>query len=84
MRRSWSMEYNNGISKASLAASVVEGAFKLLFEKEDSDYYVSPNENTDMFNIYNAFTDTLRKQADKDIINPIEKCLLLKRILEIF
>ena len=83
MRRSWSMEYNNGISKASLAASVVEGAFKLLFEKEDSDYYVSPNENTDMFNIYNAFTQLISNDKDKDIMNKVEKTLLLKSILDV-
>ena len=40
MRRSWAMEYDNGVTKASIAASVVEGAFKLLFEKESSSYFV--------------------------------------------
>jgi hypothetical protein len=83
MRRSWAMEYDNGVTKASLAASVVEGAFKLLFEKESSDYYVPRDQNTDMFNVYNAFTQLISNDKDKDIMNKVEKTLLLKRILDV-
>jgi hypothetical protein len=83
MRRSWAMEYDNGITKASLAASVVEGAFKLLFEKENSDYYVPSDMNTDMFNVYNAFTQLISNDKDKDIMNKVEKTLLLKDILDV-
>lgn len=83
MRRSWAMEYDNGVTKASLAASVVEGAFKLLFEKESSSYFVPRDQNTDMFNIYNAFTELISNDKDKDIMNKVEKTLLLKRILDV-
>jgi len=83
MRRSWAMEYDNGVTKASLAASVVEGAFKLLFEKESSSYFVPRDQNTDMFNVYNAFTELISNDKDKDIMNKVEKTLLLKRILDV-
>ena len=83
MRRSWAMEYDNGVSKASLAASVVEGAFKLLFEKESSDYFVPVGQDTDMFRVYNAFTQLISNDKDKDIMNKVEKTLLLKRILDV-
>ena len=83
MRRSWAMEYDNGVTKASIAASVVEGAFKLLFEKESSPYFVSRDQSTDMFNIYNAFTELISNDKDKDIMNKVEKTLLLKRILDV-
>jgi len=83
MRRSWTMEYDNGVTKASIAASVVEGAFKLLFEKESSSYFVPRGQNTDMFNVYNAFTELISNDKDKDIMNKVEKTLLLKRILDV-
>ena len=83
MRRSWAMEYDNGVTKASIAASVVEGAFKLLFEKESSSYFVPRDQNTDMFNVYNAFTELISNDKDKDIMNKVEKTLLLKRILDV-
>ena len=79
-----SQTYTNGVgTPVKLATSTAIDSYKLLAKKEDSPYFIT-EDSTSMFNIYNAFTDTLRKQADKDIINPIEKCLLLKRILEIF
>lgn len=83
MRRSWAMEYDNGVTKASIAASVVEGAFKLLFEKESSSYFVPRDQSTDMFNVYNAFTELISNDKDKDIMNKVEKTLLLKRILDV-
>ena len=69
--------------RSSLAASVVEGAFKLLFEKESSSYFVPRDQNTDMFNVYNAFTELISNDKDKDIMNKVEKTLLLKRILDV-
>lgn len=81
IRRSWALKYDNGIQKSSLAGSVVEGAFKLLFEKEDSNYYVPIGQNTDMFNVYNAFTQLISNDKDKDIMNKVDKVLLLRDIL---
>ncbi len=75
--------FNSGIgTPVKLATSVAIDAYKLLFKKDDSPYYVT-EDTTSMFNIYNAFTDVIRKQTDKDIMNPVEKCLLLRKILDI-
>lgn len=76
--------FNNGFSKASIAASTILSAYKLLFKSKKSSYYIDTTSglNTDMFHIYNAFTDILTHK-DKDIMNKADKCLLLKDILEI-
>lgn len=75
--------YTNGIgTPIKLATSTAIDAYKLLTKKEDSPYFIT-EDTTSMFNIYNAFTEVLKKQSEKDIINPVEKCLLLKRILGI-
>lgn len=77
------MSYNSGVgTSVKLAVSTAIDAYKLLFKKNDSDYFVE-DDSISMFRVYNAFTDILRKQTDKDIINPIEKCLLLRKILDI-
>ena len=36
-----------------------------------------------MFNVYNAFTELISNDKDKDIMNKVEKTLLLKRILDV-
>lgn len=78
-----SKTYFNGIgTPVKLASSVAIDAYKLLTKKEDSSYFITEDETT-MFNIYNAFTEVLKKGYEKDIVNPVEKCLLLRRILEI-
>lgn len=76
------MCWNNGISKASISASTVISAYKLLFKSTKSPYYVDINKgvNTDMFNVYNAFTDIISNH-DKDIMTKADKCLLIKSIL---
>lgn len=76
--------YNNGISKASISASSVIAAYKLLFKNTKSPYYVDIHQGvqTDMFNVYNAFTEILTHK-DKDIMNKADKCLLIKDILGI-
>lgn len=76
------MDFNNGISKASISAASVISAFKLLFKTKKSSYYVGNSPQTSMFNIYNAFTEILTHK-DKDIMNKAEKCLLIKNILNI-
>ena len=71
---------DNGFGKVKLATSSVVDAYKLLYLKEDSPYYVKPGETTDMFNVYNAFTQLITDDT-KDIVNKVEKTLLLKDIL---
>ena len=75
--------YYNGINNVKLATSTAIDAYKLLFEKEASPYYVQSDSNTDMFNVYNAFTELISNDKDKDIMNKCEKTLLLKSVLDI-
>ena len=75
-------QYDNGYGKVKLATSSVVDAYKLLYVKEDSPYYVMPGETTDLFNVYNAFTQLITDD-DRDIFNKVEKTLLLKKIIEI-
>ena len=81
IRRCLEIPFNNGYGKVKLAVSTAVDAYKLLFTDRDSPYFVPEEENTTMFNIYNAFTDIISNDNDKDIMNKAEKCLLLKEIL---
>ena len=81
IRNCLNIPYYNGINNVKLATSTSIDAYKLLFEKDSSDYYVPVTSNTDMFNVYNAFTELISNDKDKDIMNKCEKTLLLKSIL---
>ena len=74
--------YDNGITKAKLATTTAIDAYKLLFKSAKSAYYVEPGKNTDLFNVYNAFTEIISNK-DKDIMNKCEKVLAVKSILGI-
>lgn len=76
--------FSNGINKASIATSTIISAYKLLFKTENSGYYVGIDNpaNTNMFNVYNAFTQIITHK-DTDIMNKAEKELLLLNILGI-
>ena len=76
--------YNTGLSKASIAASTIISAYKMLFKSTKSPYYIDTNKqaSTDMFTVYNAFTDILTHK-DKDLFSKVDKILLLKNILNI-
>ena len=76
------LQYNNSMAKVKLATSTAIDAYKLLFCDDESPYYVYNDEETDYFNVYNAFTELISNK-DKDIINKCEKTLLLKSILGI-
>ena len=59
-------------------------AYKLLFEKDDSDYYTHIGSGAiSMYQVYNAFTQVLTNGMKKDPFNIFEKTLLLKDILDI-
>lgn len=83
VRNCLNIPYHNGINNVKLATSTAIDAYKLLFEKDSSEYYVPVTSNTDMFNVYNAFTELISNDKDKDIMNKCEKTLLLKNILGI-
>lgn len=71
---------DRGYGKIKLATSTPVAAFKSVFLDTDSPYYTD-DEQVDMFTIYNAFTQVLTDDT-KDIVNKVEKTLLLKDILE--
>lgn len=73
---------DSGFGKVKLAISTAVDSYKLLYEKKESPYYIDKGEESTMFNIYNAFTEIV-SHDNKDIVNPLEKILLLKSILNI-
>lgn len=84
IRNSMHLKYENGITPVKLGAPNIIDAYKLLFEDTKSDYFVPTNrEGTNMFNVYNAFTEVISNKDNKDIMNKCEKILLLKDILDI-
>jgi hypothetical protein len=80
VRNTLDLNFDNGLSKAKLATSMAVDAYKLLFKDAKSPYFVNPGTNTDMFRIYNAFTELISNK-DKDIMNECEKTLLVKDII---
>lgn len=80
VRKTMNMSFTNQLSKVKLSTSSAIDAYKLLYEKEDSPYFVPKGTNTDMFNIYNAWTQVICEDR-RDIINKCEKVLLVKDIL---
>ena len=76
------MSYNNHYQPVKIACSTPIDAYKLLFEKENSDYYTGIDSGTiSMYQVYNAFTQILTDSRKKDSFNIFEKTLLLKNIL---
>ena len=75
--------YDNHYGKVKIACSTPIDAYKALFEKEDSDYFIGDELVTPMYNIYNAFTQMITDSRKKDSFNVFEKTLLLKDILDI-
>lgn len=82
IRKTLNMSYTNPLSKVKLATSSAIDAYKLLYEKEDSPYFVPTGTTTDMFNVYNAWTQVITDDK-KDIVNKCEKTLLIGNILGI-
>lgn len=76
--------FDNHYGKAKLAVSTPIDAYKLLFEKDDSEYYAGIDSgNISMYQVYNAFTQVLTDGMKKDPFNIFEKTLLLKDILSL-
>lgn len=81
VRRSLNSSYNTNYGKVKIATSVAIDAYKLLYEKKDSPYFIQPGQSTTAFNMYNAFTELITNADNRDIMNKAEKTLLLKDIL---
>lgn len=73
--------YNSGYGNVKISEALAAKAYKSMFLKKNSPYYVTPKSDTTMFNVYNAFTELITNDNDKDIINKCEKTLLLKDVL---
>ena len=73
--------YDNHYGKVKIACSTPIDAYKLLFEKEDSDYYYEGNQQISMYDVYNSFTQILTDSRKKDSFNVFEKTLLISDIL---
>lgn len=74
-------KFKTNFGTVKLAESTPIEAYKLLSMKEDSGYYTQDDYNG--FDIYNAFTDIICNDKDKDIMNKYEKCLLVSKILNL-
>ena len=83
IRNSIALSYDNGFGKVKLSATNIIDTYKDLFEKKDSPYYVGEGNDTTMFNVYNAFTQQITDDK-RDIMNKVEKTLLIKDILGSF
>lgn len=82
VRNTMDKQFSSNFGKVKVATSTAIDAFKLLYQDKDSPYYVQPGYSTDMFNIYNAFTQILTDDK-RDIINKCEKTILISKILGI-
>lgn len=89
VRNTLDNSYDNGYGKVKLSTSTAVDAFKLLYKDDKSPYYVAPGHSTDMFNVYNAFTELISNDGPSnnkqggDIVNKAEKTLMLKNILQL-
>lgn len=80
IRRTMYTSYDNGFGKVKIASTLPIDAYKLLYEKEDSPYYVQPGNSCSMFDVYNAMTQVITDDS-RDIINKAEKTLLIRDLL---
>lgn len=83
VRETIACSYNTGFGKVKLSSNTAIDAYKLLYEKKDSPYFVGEGESTSMFNVYNAFTELISNADTRDIVNKVEKTLLLRNILHL-
>ena len=74
--------YDVGFGKVKIACSSPIEAYKYLFVNEDSDYFIGDKE-ANMYQVYGAMTQTITDGLKRDIMNQVEKSLLVKSILGI-
>ncbi len=72
--------FDVGYGKVKVASSTPIDAYKLLFEDQDSRYYIGGKES-DMYNVYGAFTQIFTDNMKRDMMNICEKTLLASKIL---
>ena len=74
-------KFKSNYGTVKLAESTPIEAYKLIALKEDSPYFTADDFNC--FDIYNAFTDIICNDRDKDIMNKYEKVYLVSKILNL-
>lgn len=80
IKTSMSLSFDKGFGKVKLSTSTPIDAYKLMFEDENSRYFVKGN-NCSMYNVYGAFTQIITDSMKRDIMNSFEKTYLVKQIL---
>lgn len=73
---------DNGLGKVKLAVSTAVDAYKELFINTDSLYYIPQGVDPNIYQVYNAFTQMITDDS-KDILNKMEKTLLLSRMFKL-
>ena len=73
--------YNANYGKIKIASSVPIDVYKDLFIDSDSDYYTPNGIDPSLFNVYNAFTNIITNDNGKDLLNKVEKCVLISNML---
>ena len=74
--------YDVGFGKVKIATSAPVEAYKYLFKDEDSGYYIGKT-GGNMYDVYGAMTQTITDGLKRDIMNQVEKSLLVQSILGI-
>jgi hypothetical protein len=73
--------YNADYGKIKIASSTPIDVYKNLILDSSSKYYCAPGSEIDLFTVYNAFTDIITNDKDKDIMNKYEKICLVSNML---
>lgn len=81
IRNAINCEYTTNYGNVKIGTDVVIKAYSSMFVDDESPYYIGEGNNVDMFTVYNAFTDLICNDKGKDIMNKVEKVLLLRNIL---
>lgn len=80
VRNCINLDYSTKFGKVKFAVSDAIDAYKLMFGEKITPYSVEEDSESDMLNVYNAFTQIITNDT-KDIMNRFEKTLLVKSIL---
>lgn len=81
IRNAMNCEYNTDYGTIKVGTDVVIKAYSSMFVDNESPYFIGEGNNVDMFTVYNAFTELISNDKGKDLMNKVEKVLLLRNIL---
>lgn len=72
-----------GFGKVKIAVSTPIDAYKSLFIDSNSDYYIPDGYDPTLYDVYNAFTQIVTDNLDKDLLNTFEKTMIIGRLLKV-